>query len=257
MLGTIAIATAFVVGTVALAWASYFGMRAVVRSDVGSDSRDLAGSVIFRVSALHGLILALVFAQEMVGYQKLEIYSVDEATAVADVYNDIARYGTPARAEVQQALSDYVRVVANEEWSLLGTEKRLSAKGWELREKVYLTILDLDPATPRQTDLRRHMVDKVQTIAEMRQERENMALHPVSMMFWCAAVLGVVLVTIPYFIFAPTPLNVSLLGVYGAFTGVVMLFIYAFSNPYSPPGDVRPAAFERLLETEIGQPPRP
>ncbi len=257
MLGTILITIAFVAGTVALALASYFGMRALVNSDVGSDSRDLAGSVIFRVSALHGLILALVFAQEMVGYQKLEIYSVEEATAIADLYNDISRYGAPARVEVQQALTDYVRVVVDEEWALLGAEKRLTSKGWQLREKIYLAILDLEPTTPRQTDLRRHMVEKAQKIAELRQDRENMALHPVSMMFWCAAVLGVVLVTIPYFIFAPTPLNVALLGVYGAFTGVVMLFIYAFSNPYSPPGDVRPAAFERLLETEIGQPPIP
>ena len=252
---TFLLASLFVLGSIALSLASYFAMRAIVRQEPETQSRDLAGSVIFRVSALHGLILALVFAQEMVEYQRLQSNIVAEATAVADIYNDIARHGGEERVAVQQALSDYVRIVAGREWMLLGSERRLSKQGWDLREKVYLALLDLDESTPRREALREHMLVKIQAIAEFRQIRENVALHRISFMFWFAAIAGVVLVTIPYFIFPPTKLNLALLAVFGAYTGIVMLFIHAFSDPFSEPGMLQPAAFERLLETEIGRGP--
>ena len=50
---------------VLLAFASYAIMRALAGAHDYDERKDLAGSVIFRVSALHGLILALVFAQEI------------------------------------------------------------------------------------------------------------------------------------------------------------------------------------------------
>jgi hypothetical protein len=243
----------FALGTVMVTWAIYFAMHLLVARHVDDGTKDLAGSVIFRVSSLHGLILALVFAQELLDYNVLRTSVVREATAVADIYNDIRRYGADTEAEVQRALADYTREVVDAEWAMLGTENRLTAAGWRLREAVYEAILDLTPATPRQESLREHMMAKVQLMAELRQERENSALHQMSALFWFAAIAGVALVTVPYFVFAPTVLNVSLLSIYGAYTGLVMFIIFAFSNPFTQPGALHPEAFERLLETEIGR----
>ena len=58
-------------GTVALAIGSYLLGRKLLLPLSGEETRDLAGSVIFRVSALHGLILALVFAGSVVGRRVL------------------------------------------------------------------------------------------------------------------------------------------------------------------------------------------
>ena len=249
----ILLALVFIIGTIMIAWAVYFSMRWLVGSTFEGETETLAGSVIFRVSALHGLILALVFAQELVDYNQLQTSLVKEATAIADIYNDIRRYDTEAEEAVQTALSDYVRVVVNDEWSRLATEKRLSGDGWRLREVVYQAVLDLTPETPRQVTLRDHMVKQAQLMAEMRQERENNALHGVSPLFWAAALAGIILVTVPYFIFSPNRLNLALLSVYGGFTGFVMFVIFAFSDPFNSPGALAPAPFERLLLTEIGR----
>jgi len=73
-----------------------------------------------------------------------------------------------------------------------------------------------------------------------------------SYLFWAAAFIGVILVTIPYFIFSPSRLNLVLLSVYAGFSGFVMFVIFAFSDPFSEPAALPPKAFERLLETEIG-----
>jgi len=248
----ILLAILFIFGSILIALAVYFSARRIVGSDFESETETLAGSVIFRVSALHGLILALVFAQELLDYNLLQGNLVREATAVADIYNDIARYGTDQDATVRKALSSYVRIVVDEEWQSLAEDMTLSGEGWALREVVYQAVLDLTPRSPRQEALRAHMLTKVQLIAEMRQERENNALHAIHPLFWFAALAGIVLVTLPYFIFSPTRLNLALLSVYGGFSGLVMFIIFAFSNPFAAPGALEPAAFERLLETNVG-----
>ncbi|MBI1417004.1 MAG: hypothetical protein GC146_07270 [Limimaricola sp.] len=256
MVRDILISGGFVLGTVLLTWVIYFGMRLFVRDRVAPDTKDLAGSVIFRVAALHGLILGLVFAQELLDYNEIRADLVREATAVADIYNDMNRYGGDEVAAVQLALSDYVRQVVTVEWDRLGQQGRLSAEGWVFRETFYQSILNLSPNSPRQTDLRSHMVQNSQLIATLRQQRENTAIYHMGALFWIAALGGLVFVALPYFTFTPTPLHVALLSIYGAFSGLIMLMIYAFSNPFSPPGALAPTAFERLMETEIGVGPR-
>jgi hypothetical protein len=247
----------FVAGTIALAWAVYFGARHLAARHIADDTREFASSVLFRVSALHGLILALVFAQELLIYQELRSALVQEATAIADIYNDIGRYGGPQVAPVQEALTRYARTVVDEEWSLLAAEGRLLPEAWAHREAIYLGLLDLVPQTPREDALRDHMVEDAQSIATIRQLRENMALRPIDPLFWFAAVTGVALVSLPYFVFRPSLVNVALLSVYGAFTGIVMFVIFAMSDPFSPPALLEPAAMQRLLETEIGAGPDP
>ncbi len=254
---TLLVGLGFVAGTAGLALASYAAMRWLAADRAASDTKDLAGSVVFRMSALHGLILALVFAQELLGYQRLRSALVDEATAVADIYNDIRRHGGPAEVPVQRALSDYVRTVVVAEWPALAREGRLTAEGWQLREAVYLAVLDLPATGPREEALRRHMLADIHDIAAVRQLRENMADRPINPLFWFAAVSGVVLISLPYFVFRPTPVNLALLGLYGGFTGVVMFIIYALSDPFSPPGMLEPSAMQRLLRSEIGAGPSP
>jgi hypothetical protein len=66
--------------------------RALLRSRADTDTETLAGSVIFRIASLHGLILALVFAQEQVNYIQIRNASVNEASSLADIFFDFERY---------------------------------------------------------------------------------------------------------------------------------------------------------------------
>lgn len=248
MLQILSISSVFVLGIVALAWTSYFGMRFVAGRLIGEETRDLASSVIFRVSALHGLILALVFSQEMADYQSLRDGIGEEAIAISDIYYDIDRYGGSAVPVVQTALAQYVALASREEWAALSETRTLLSDAWIKREIVYEAILDLDPQSPREEALRNHMLRQIQHIAELRQSRESTAATGIDGMFWFAALAGVVLVAIPYFTYPPTLLNLVLLSVFGAFTGLILLFIYAFNNPFTAPASLEPLALEKVVK---------
>ena len=113
-------------------------------------------------------------------------------------------------------------------------------------------MLALAPADARQTALRDHMLQDVRRIARLRDQREIESLYGLTPIFWVAAVVGVVLTIAAYFTFSPTVLHLSLLGIYGAYMGLIMHLIYAFTNPYEQPARLPPSAFDRLLATEIG-----
>lgn len=248
MLSAFLVGCGFVVATLVATFAAYYLMRWFTGGDPSTQTRDLASSVIFRVSALHGLILALVFAQEMIEFQQIKFDGATEANAVADVYYDSGRYSAEAKAEIQPPLAEYLRIVIGEEWSQLGSLGTLSPAAWAQWDTAYNSVLDLEPATKRQESLRDNMLAGIHTIALTRDKRENHGSDPLNGMFWLAAISGVLLIALGYFPFPPEQHNLLLISMFGAFTGIVLFFIYAFSNPYSPPGALTPAPFERLYE---------
>lgn len=245
---------AFIGGTIVVTLGFYFLMRFIMGTDPTGKDRELAGAVVMRISSLHALILALVFAQEMIEYQQLKFESVTEANAVANVYFDAERYGANEKPPIQQALFEYVQIVVDEEWRSLGTTGQLSATAWNKWDNVYQRVLDLTPANVRQQSIRDHMLANVHAISDSRDKRENSGTDSVSKIFWFAAISGVIFMALGYYPYPPDARNLLLLSVLGAFTGIILFFIYAFSDPYNPPATLKPTAFERLLE-ELASPP--
>lgn len=252
MLFNIVLGFVVIGSTVALTLGAFLAMRLATGGDPDVRDRDLTSSVIFRISALHGLILALVFAQEMFQYQQLRFDSASEANALADVYFDAARYNGDTMPIIQKAIRSYLEIIVSDEWQALGKSGQLSSEAWKQWDVAYQGVLDLTPENGRQTSLRDHMLTQIHQISEMRVRRESHASNSVSGMFWFAAVSGVVMIALAYYSFPAELHNIVLLGMFGAFTGVVLFFIYAFANPYRPPGALEPVPYMRL-QAEIAQ----
>lgn len=251
---SVLLGTAFIGGTILLTLASYFAMRWATGGDPDGKDKELASSITVRISALHGLILALVFAQEMIEFQQLKYESAVEADAIADVYFDAGRYDPIEGLGIQHALAEYLRVVIDQEWNELGATGELSQTAWDQWDVAYRAVLDLNPASTRQLSLRDHMLKQTQAIAETRVKRDNHGPDTINLMFWFAALSGVILIALAYYPFEPTRRSLILISLFGAYTGIILFFIYAFSNPYSPPAALAPGAYERL-QKQIASPP--
>ena len=141
---------------------------------------------------------------------------------ITDIYFDIERHGGAEIVEIRTSLQKYVALVVNEEWQSLSQDGELSPAAWKEWEKVYDIILDLETNTLRQEDLRRFMLSDIRTVAEMRDRRAGHGLKTVSNMFWFAA-----------------------------FTGIILFFIFSFSDPFGAPGALQASAFERLLSNNF------
>ena len=161
----IVIGTLFVGGTVVLSLGVYLGARWATRHDRPERHPEMANAMVTRIGALHGLMLALVFAQEMGQYQRLEAQTSNEASAIADVYNDAARYDPVALLPLQQTMVAYIRDVIVDEWPELGSGVGLDPGAWLQWERAYAMALDLEPENARQSSLRDHMISQLHAIA--------------------------------------------------------------------------------------------
>ncbi|MDJ0823398.1 MAG: DUF4239 domain-containing protein [Paracoccaceae bacterium] len=247
-------AMAVVVGaTFLLTILPYAAARAVFGKRDADEQNDLANSVVIRVSALHGLILALVFAQELSNHRDISTAASREAVLVNDVFFDLRRYDVEETAALQRELALYVDEVLRREWSLLASERDLSGQAWVHWEQVYLGVLTLDPQTIHQEALQELMVSHIRDVSSLRRIRENAALSGLQPLFLAAAIFGVMLTSAGFFQHKPTAPNLFLLAIYAVFNGLVIYFIVAFANPYHAPGSVTPIGFERIMLEEIGQ----
>ena len=215
--------------------------------------RDMAAATGFRIAALYGIILALVYAQELHDYQDVRAGLSREAVAVAQVYHDAVRYGGPEAMPIKRDIAAYTRSVVEREWEKLSKEARLSPQAWGQHNAALDAVLDLQAANAREEALRQRMLTNLQRISDLRQYREEQAANNVPLVFWLPAIAGMAMVSIPFFAFPARRETFVLLSAFGAFAGLLLFFIDAFSNPFSEPFRVQPRAFERLLETEIGK----
>ena len=214
---------------------------------------ELAGNVGVRIAALHGLILALVYAQELDDYKALRTVLVQEAVAVSDVWNDAKRYGESLEPAVQHGMAAYLQEVVANEWPRLAERKGLSGRAWTTWDDVYVQILDANPESPRQEYLRGRMLDRVTEIASFRQQREAVAQRTFAILFWIPALVGLALLAVPFYLSRPSKTHLILMSLFGAYSGMVLFFIYAFSNPFQAPSRLEPIPFQHLLDGAIGR----
>lgn len=218
-------------------------------------TREASAAIGMRLAALYGVLLALVYAQQLAGYHAVRDGLAREAGALGDIHHDAARYGGPSTPVIQSAVRDYVVFVIDREWALLGNEKRLSQRAWAARQRAYQAVLDLAPITPREIALRERMLRRISDIADYRTQRQELAAQGFGVVFWVPAISGLLLVASAFFVFPPTRELRWMLGGFGAFAGLILFFIHSFSSPFQPPLLDPPSAFERLLEAGIGQTP--
>ena len=241
----------FIFGSVILAIAFYAIARRLLGRWIDEHTHDMASSIVFRISALHGLILALVFAQELFDYNSIRTTVSKEAIAVGDVFFDLGRLDPNSTLKYRQSLASYTHAVVNDEWERLGKGDGLSPAAWRHWEKTYQGILDLETNGTRDQALVSNMLSTIRQISGYRRERENASNYGVNPLFWTVAIVGILLISVPYMTFPPTFLNITMLAIFGGYTGLIMFAIAAVANPYKLPAKLEPVSMQLLLNTEM------
>jgi len=136
----------------------------------------------------------------------------------------------------------------------LASDGRLDQQAWREWEAAYLDILDLAPADHRQRALKTIMLERVREVSDLRSSWENAASAGTNALFLVAAVAGIAIVSISYFPFPPSSVNLMLLAIFGVYTGMVICFLVGFANPFSGAGYVEPLRFERHYEGMLDNP---
>lgn len=233
-----------------LVFVPYAIARFFLHTHAKDASETLSTSIIVRTASLHGLILALIFAQEMVNILDLRQISAHEAASIADIFYDLDRYDPSKNIHLRRALAEYTRVVIEEEWKTL-SDGNLSQSAWDLWNQVYIGILDLQPTSPREEALRQLMLADIDKISDSRDLRSADSNNDVPGLFWFVAIVGIMIVVFPYCVFPPSKINLLSLGSFALYNGIVIYTIYALSNPFASPGAISPSPFVEVYQQDM------
>jgi hypothetical protein len=92
------------------------------------------------------------------------------------------------------------------------------------------------------------MLERLHDVSQSRTKRESNVADSIDSIFWFAALSGVIFIALAYYAYPPRRRNLLLLCLFGAYTGIILFLIYAFSNPYQPPAALAPGPLERVQE---------
>ncbi len=238
---------ATVAATLLVVYLSYFAARAVAGRDVPAATGELAATVGFRIATLHGLIIALVFAQLALVFRNLETELSEEAMTISDIYFDARRHGGAGTAAIEADARTYIGLVLDREWAEVRTGTVApDPEAVDAIARIYDAALALPHDTPAEAALRQAILDNVRQLGDLRFAREGRSQPVRSIPFWFAAISGLVLMSACFFAFAPTRRHLALLGAFGLYNGIVLALIQTYSHPFSAPGALDPSAFERV-----------
>ena len=174
-----------------------------------------------------------------------------EASAINDVYNDLRDYQqeSPESAAIIDMLADYVE--GHTRWDHVAlSEERLSRRTWAAYRRIDETLRDLEPANEHQRDLRTQMLADWESVLGLRNRLQIATNARMPFLFWLVAVSGFFAVLFPCFIYSSSPQNLTMLGMFAAFNGIVLYAIFAIGNPLMGPGAVESTTqLHSLLET--------
>lgn len=235
-----------------VAFAVVAACRPLLWKHVGDDTRTLSGTVLVRLGSLHALILALVFAQEQYNYLAVESTIREEVAAVADVYYGLKRLDAERTKPVQRHVAAYVEAVITEDWPRLA-QGALSENSWAEYIAVDEALFSLETTSEREARILPELLRDWDIISELRRARETAARRSLPAIFWVLAVLGFILVTVPFYVFEPRPPNLFLLAIFATYNGLALYFVLGLSSPFSGVSAIGPGVFESLFLEDMVQ----
>jgi len=231
--------------------------RLLLGSYTGEDSEPLAARIIGRLGALHGLILALMFAQEMADYRDISRLVAKEASAISDVYSTLQQYDEENLEATTTALSDlivdYVKTVMREDRTWLAKEQ-LSQESWLLYQRIGKQLANLPHSDSELEDLQDLMQADWDAVSELHQRLRSVAEYDAPNFFWIVIITGFLVIVIPCNVYSPKLSNLVTLSAYAAFNGLVMYVIFTMANPFTGALAIDSHILDNLLVMMIESP---
>jgi hypothetical protein len=222
--------------------------------DRDADSRGFLGAVI---SGL--FIVALAFYMVIVWEESgaAEDNAAKEAAAIADAYWQTAVMPQPQRDHIRGLLTEYPKLVADQEWPRLAVGES-DERTTDTLNSLHSEILGL-PATPDQVkSARERALERVREITDLRRDRLDQAGgldHTGKLMLFGTLAGAVCMIVYPMLIgFTSRVRHILQMAVMAALLAFVCVLCVQLDQPFAGVLRVQPEAFTSVTEELAGIP---
>ena len=230
----------------AAAIALYTLVRSCVRWNDSDDTNQAAVWGARSIAMIYALIVSLTFANLNSEYSELSETIDNEALALEQLYRGLdAAYGKEV-SDLQSAISNYTRMVIDEEWPAMRKGELLFVADAALDE-IRLKLIAL-----RQSESRaifpNALLDDINDVENARGQRGFDLFEPTPTVFWVIALASLAGTIVCASANPPSAWAFTAIGVFGALNGAIFYAILALSHPFLPAVDMRPDALETVFQ---------
>ena len=150
------------------------------------------GTIYAALYVMYALALAFSLFIVWSEFREAQRTTDHEADAVGDLYQLARQFPEPESHRIQELSRSYARVVAKEEWPLLGggREGRGSPHAQALADELVETVEHFEPATNRQQTLYSQGITLVQILDDNRELRLLESHQGVPLILWVVLIAG-------------------------------------------------------------------
>ncbi|MXQ13304.1 DUF4239 domain-containing protein [Microvirga makkahensis] len=230
-------------------------VRRRLSDELPTKARDVAETVAVRIGAIHGLILALVFAEAQSTHTSLQREVAKETSTIEQIALQLKLWNGSEAGPLREQLAAYVGAVLQSEWQEPGRRPQGSSDVGRAYYDLDEGILDLRADTSRQQSLRSRLIANMDSLQDHRKERLALLHRGLPTLFWWMAIAGFLIIVGFFLVFPASALHAAILSIYGAYTGLTLYAILALSHPYAGPAIVDTTPYETALD-EIKKAPK-
>ncbi len=213
------------------------------------DTKDVAGVVGFRVSAIFGIACGLIFAASAAYLIEAKRDLQEEARLIGTLQFIVTNAdGLSNKQEVQENLDAFAERSLKEFLTPEGVGGAGRVTSNYLGDSCR-SMIQQEGDEPHIAWAKDEFQRSCSKLIDLRGKKLIGAREPlVSTPFWAFFAICFVFLALLFGVFALTPINVAFACIFFFTTGVTGSIIYAMSNPYQEPGKVDPQPLMLLLE---------
>ena len=211
---------------------------------------DVAGFIYAVLGVAYAVLLAFVVIAVWQDYQTAQTNVESEAHELAGLYVLASQLPEPERTNVQELVRTYVRVVVEEEWPMM-ERGQTSPRADSLVSRLRSKMLGFDPHTKGGQVLYELGNTRLHDAADARRSRLLEVREGIPHLLWVVLVVGGA-ITVSFTYLFGLKSNVAHSLMVAALTLVICGILFTigeFNNPFSGVVEIRPEAFEEVLDS--------
>ena len=214
--------------------------KTLIFRQLSTDTRELAGSALFRVASIYAFVVGLVFSHLVADFSLAQNQINREASILLSISKLLNEFGgAQAKAlisETQEYLENLHYQIENE---INDDDSKIEKSAMEL----HLRARELEPMERLQELIKARILQQSEILIKNQNQRIGKTYDQGAIIFMAYYFLGFIIILLFMSINNINKQNLAIIGVFSGFIGLTTIFMFALSDPYKRPGKVSPKAY--------------
>ncbi|MGI9510941.1 MAG: hypothetical protein ACR2QJ_16495 [Geminicoccaceae bacterium] len=214
--------------------------KTLIFHQLSTDTRELAGSGLFRVASIHAFIVGLVFSHLVADFSSVQDQVNQEASTLLSISKLLNEFGG---AQAKALISETQEYLENLHYQIENEINDDDRKFEKTAMKFHLRAGDLEPMGQLQELIKVQILQQSEILIKNQIQRVGKTYDQGAIIFIAYYFLGFIIILLFMSINSINKQNLAIIGVFSGFIGLTTIFIFALSDPYKRPGKVSPKAY--------------